>query len=598
MGLLLQAMKTYDKMSEMKLLGKYEEEKEPLAPVGHIITNAQIQITINKDGNFISADKMAEKIIIPVTEESSGRTSSPSAHPLCDNIGYISGEDERKYSLYIDGLSQWAESEFGDKKLDAILKYVKSKSLIADLDKAGLLKRNDDKGINNDKDNICWNVIGLGDESGEVYKDLNLMNKYSLYYQSKKKKDCSDLDICYVTGNHTVMADQHLKGVVSFNGNAKMISANDSVNYTYRGRFINAEEALSIGYEASQKAHNTLKWLVANQRVSMGNRVIICWNPNGKEIPKVDSPLLRSSHERKLIPTSYKKELQSVIMGYKKELSDSDDIIIVSFDAATSGRLSITYYNELKGSDFLDRLKTWDETCCWYSNHYGVSSPSLYDIINYTYGYQRGNEDTSKIETDSKVISQHMQRIIRCRVDQAAIPKDIVHRLVGNAGNLQIYNRSNRIRLLFTACSVIRKYKYDYWKEDWEMALDSEKRDRSYQYGRLLAILEKIEKDTYDNGENRETNAIRMQSVFVKRPAYATKIIIDQLKNSYYPKLKPSSRIYYDKMIGQIMDVISEFGDEQFNRPLTETYLLGYYLQQNRLYSKKETSDEEELENE
>ena len=131
------------------------------------------------------------------------------------------------------------------------------------------------------------------------------------------------------------------------------------------------------------------------------------------------------------------------------------------------------------------------------------------------------------------------------------------------------------------------------------MSLDVNKRDRSYQYGRLLAVMEGVERSVYrKTGESRETNAIRMQSVFVKRPAYASRIVIEQLKNSYYPKLDEGIRVYYDKMISQIMDVISEFGDEEFNKPLTETYILGYYLQQNSLYSKKENDEEEVKENE
>lgn len=45
------------------------------------------------------------------------------------------------------------------------------------------------------------------------------------------------------------------------------------------------------------------------------------------------------------------------------------------------------------------------------------------------------------------------------------------------------------------------------------MSLDKEKKDRSYQFGRLLAVMEKVERDTYTD-EGREPNAIRMQSVF------------------------------------------------------------------------------------
>ena len=49
------------------------------------------------------------------------------------------------------------------------------------------------------------------------------------------------------------------------------------------------------------------------------------------------------------------------------------------------------------------------------------------------------------------------------------------------------------------------------------MALEPQKKDVSYQYGRLLAVFEKLERDTYDSNEQREPNAIRMQSVFAKR---------------------------------------------------------------------------------
>ena len=125
------------------------------------------------------------------------------------------------------------------------------------------------------------------------------------------------------------------------------------------------------------------------------------------------------------------------------------------------------------------------------------------------------------------------------------------------------------------------------------MFLETNKKDRSYQYGRLLAVLEKIEWDTYDNHEKerRETNAVRMQSVFVKRPAYAAKIILEQLKNGYYSKLSVGGRVYYEKLIGDIYSVISDFPDSELNKPLSETYILGYYLQKNSLFTKQENTE-------
>ena len=280
-------------------------------------------------------------------------------------------------------------------------------------------------------------------------------------------------------------------------------------------------------------------------------------------------------------------------MGYKKDLSESDNVIVAGFDAATSGRLAVSYYSEISSNDFFDRLKYWDETCCWHDNRFGTSSPSLKRIISCALGTQQGQDEISKIVVDDHILSQHIQRLLSCRINKVQFPLDIEKAIVNKASNIQIYSKQNRDKLLFTACAVIKKYIFDNKKEDWIMALEPNKLDRSYQYGRLLAILEKAEYDTYELNEKRETNAIRMQSMFLKRPSYTAKIILEQLKNSYYPKLATSSKIYYEKLIGEIMVTISDCGEENYNKPLDDTYLLGYYLQKNDLYSKKDTIKED-----
>ena len=128
------------------------------------------------------------------------------------------------------------------------------------------------------------------------------------------------------------------------------------------------------------------------------------------------------------------------------------------------------------------------------------------------------------------------------------------------------------------------------------MSLEPEKKNRSYQFGRLLAVLEKAERDAFDPDEKREPNAMRMQALFVKRPMYAAKIIIEQLKNAYYPRLSPGARIYYDKLIGEIMLMISEYPDSETNKPLGEEYLMGYYLQKNAFYTKRSNDNNESKE--
>lgn len=591
MGLLQKAVETYD--SHESLVGAYIEGKAVLAPVSHIVTRADLEITIDEAGCFASAsavDKSEPKIIIPATESSAGRTSAPCAHPLCDQIGYLIPSNVTKYRLYVDQLSDWAASENSHPKLTPILNYVKGGTALTDLLSWGLVKLNDKGELENEKLLVRWKV--LGDGVNECWRDKSLFAAFSRYYAAKN--EASQM-LCMVAGDESAPAEQHPKGIIPINGNAKLISANDSSGFTYRGRFDAEWQAASVSYEASQKAHNALRWLAQEQGVIFGGRTFLCWNPRGRTIIPPTVPFMRPAKPI-FRPSEYRDALKKTLEGMKAELKPADGVVIAAFDAATTGRLAVTYYNELLGSDFLQRLHDWDETCCWPDWRFGVQSPPLWQIVNCAFGTQQTEKGTARMKTDDRVMRQQMQRLISCRVDRAAMGGDIVKALVSRASRPVAYEENVWENILFTACAVIRKYRYDKFKEEWEMALEPEKNDRSYQFGRLLAVMEKVERDTYDSGEGREPNAIRLQSVFCQRPMYTAGSLEKQLERAYFPRLKPGSRVWYKNLIGQIMERISAFDREEWNKPLDDTYLMGYYLQRSALYAPKNDSDMEEKE--
>ena len=588
MGLLKKAYDTYEYHS--RLVGIYDTSKEPLAPVAHIITDAKIEIVLDQNGKFIRAypvDKKDAKTIFPVTEESAGRTSDICPHPLCERIGYLSPTNAKKYDAYVQQLTDWTESEHTHPMLKPILTYVKGKTILNDLSRCGIEKVGE-------KDLVRWTVIGLEQEdSGSCWTNQTLFDSFIRYYTAKKLTDKGVL--CMVTGEKTVPANQHLKGIISLNGNAKLISANDTDNFTYRGRFKTDEEAVTIGYNASQKAHNALKWLAANQGVIIGGRTFLCWNPKGKELPQVSSPLKRKSDAPVWVVDSYRKELDEALRSSKNNFDPKDDAVIAIFDAATTGRLAVTYYNEITVHDFLDRLANWDASCCFYHYKFGIETPSLERIISCAFGTERDG----KLDINEKLMKQQMQRLLLCRLDRALMPYDIVQAIAQKTTRPLAYEWKNREYLYFTACAVIRKYYHDQKQEEYDMALEKDKNDISYQYGRLLAVLDKAERETYDDNENREPNAIRMQSTFCRCPAKTAKIVIEQLKNAYLPRLSKKSRIYYEQLIGEIYEKISVHPETQWNAPLKETYIIGYYLQKNALYTKNNDKTEmEKSENE
>ena len=94
------------------------------------------------------------------------------------------------------------------------------------------------------------------------------------------------------------------------------------------------------------------------------------------------------------------------------------------------------------------------------------------------------------------------------------------------------------------------------------MALNKECKDRSYLYGRLLAIADRIEYMTYDkeNDYKRVTNAKKYMTAFYQRP-YGTWQIIERNIQPYLNKLGyPEKRF----MENQLEEVYQLFDEDKF----------------------------------
>ena len=68
----------------------------------------------------------------------------------------------------------------------------------------------------------------------ECWKDRTLQDCYINYVRSQEKEK----GLCYLTGNTEAISYLHSKKIRNEGDGAKLISANDSQNFTYRGRFV------------------------------------------------------------------------------------------------------------------------------------------------------------------------------------------------------------------------------------------------------------------------------------------------------------------------------------------------------------------------
>ena len=607
--------------------GRFGEDLILLPPY-HTTQKATATVRLSPDGDFMGADAVAKEdalTVIPATEESAARTSGSAAHPLCDRLDYIAGNyndyvdaktpkaSEEKHGLYLKGLKSWAESEHSHEKVRAVYEYIKKERVIADLINCGVLETDENGKVPKIKDAfVRFSVEPRWSEDAtppECWRDATLRSSYIDYVRSR----LGNRSLSYLTGEVVPISYLQPKKIRNDRDGTKLISSNDSGGFTYRGRFSTAEEAFAIGYEESQKIHNALKWLIRNQgsvevksrdkRDEFKGLCVVVWESAMKPLPDYGSSteeissvkdMFTEEEEHYDTDSASAAKFNSAMEGYMKATDFSSKTLIMAFNAATQGRLSVIEASELSTSEYLENIKKWHNGCglVHYSSDkgsrrfYGV--PGLKDIAGILYGQE-------KINGDEKLLQSFCNRLRPCIIYGRRLPADIVNLAVNRASSPTSFDpKSNEWeRALSLACSFIKKKeKENGSKEEWKVSLNTESTDRSYLFGRLLAVADRIEYLTYDKDEDRLTNAMRYMNTFSRQPMKTWANIHDRII-PYLQKLKVGQRIKYERLIGEIIDKMSEkdFAD---NSPLSGLYLLGFYNQSYDLRNKKEQEENED----
>ncbi len=609
---------TYDNCKNAVASSKYEVK---LMPVAHLTAEAHITISVDVKGNFLRAEPVEKDdatTIIPVTEDSATRGSGIAPHPLCDKLIYIAGDystyvksDKKSdklseyHSEYMKLLKKWNDSEFATEKVRAINSYLSKGRVIEDLINARVFTL-DDTGflggskISGTKQSDCFirfSVIKPEESyyTPETWKDKELFESFIAFNNTLNV----NRNICYVTGHEDVISVKHPAKIRNTGDKAKIISSNNTKSFVYHGRFVEAEEAASVGYEVSQKAHNALRWLIGNQGYKNGSNTIVTWSVQGKELPEIldDSEnIFGDLPEDENVPVStgeqFAKKINQAIAGYNKNFDFNDKIAIMSVDTADgslNGRLSIKYYTEFIPSIYFKNIENWYNKCSWEiigdkKRKTGVVTPNPKEIAMAVYGTERNKG----VDVDSKIQKACIERILPCITEGRKFPVDLVRGAVENVSRAMAFNNYNHYKLIGITCAIIKAHYKDKGKVV-TMELDN-CNDRSYLFGRLLAVADVLEQRTFDTSEKeRETNAKRYWSVFVKKPAKTWALITDKLlpymnKNGKYMS-------YYNRLFEEIHD---KFNIEDYNdKELDAKYLLGYWCQRKAMNSKNENKKED-----
>ena len=602
MSWLTELEKVYDNMIDKKT------DDKP-APIYHISNNASVTVVLDGKGNFIKAELIDAKskdrvTTMPCTDSCASRSSGDDPYPLCDKSDYVCGDPE-KHGMYINLLKSWAQSEFANDKVKAVYTYAAKGALAEDLKRSGIA-------CDDVSDFIRWSVELPGDTKPELWKDEATQNSWIQYYNSDafdeyckvqftdkkdREKRIRETGLNYTDGSSTKIAAYHPAKIRHGGDKAKIISSNDTQNYTFRGRFLTDKEACQVGADATQKAHCALRWLIRRQGESLGDGLsVVTWNAAGDKLPSIVEGSgifdygVDFAEESKTQKKEYKPAeefayaMNKRLVGYYGDIGNPQNIMILVIKEATpgQGRASIALYRELQNTDIVQALNNWYDRLLWYKSywqwnkdgnvkHYihSIGTPSPKEIAECAYG--------ERVKPNQ--IEKTVQRLLPCILDGSAIPFDLEQQCIQSASKLLTLDTSyKRDFVLETACAVY-KYNRNRIKEEYQLALEENRTSRDYLYGRLLAVAHQEERAALkEMDQNRETNALRYMQQFALRPASTWKLLYTDKLKPYRRHLKPGLAEWFEQ---RLQDISALFTADDYNSdsPLSGEYLLGYMCQ-------------------
>lgn len=163
-------------------------------------------------------------------------------------------------------LQDWCSSPYAHPYVQAVYTYLQKKCLIHDLSEYKILPLNQDGSLmknwkggkenapaifqNMDKDKTAFDsFVRFSVNEVRLCDDPDVWKSFQDYMEEKLQKE----DYCYAEGKKTKISELSPYKIRNAGDRAKLISSNDTTNFTFRGRFLTAGEAMAIGYEATQK---------------------------------------------------------------------------------------------------------------------------------------------------------------------------------------------------------------------------------------------------------------------------------------------------------------------------------------------------------
>jgi CRISPR-associated protein Csd1 len=593
-----------------------------LAPPGWELKAIPFFIVLDHAGQVVSVMSRADQenrrgsaVLVPQSEIRSGKNAWAQPNLLWDHYGFVLGEPKRKPNGEIDPSDsvEKATKQLGAfiARVEAMaLKYPESIGLAA---VAEFYRQGEYKKVFSRPDaaemvkiagaNMTFRLV---DAVEPVIHESWLQNHVSQGIGSDEDEDTStavQTGVCLVTGKREEIARLHPKvyGVCSKPSPLAAANSKEAPAYSSYGKeqgFI-----FPIGKPAAFSYATALNHLLrrdSTQRIQVGDASTVFWSEKESElesaIPDIFGDPPKDDPDRGARAV---QALFSAMQTGKFGGQDGVNRFHVLGLAPNAARISIRFYHCLPLAELGARIGQHFEDLEMVRGPYDPQYPSLKRLLQAvclsTSSQPFGDIDRLPPNLGGAIVdavfagpdvpypSAWLNAAVgRCRAEQAKKTQQ------GTQGPNVPYARAAAIKACLNRqirrSSVTPNHQPP--EKEFLPMLDLTNTHPAYRLGRLFAVLERIQ-ETAAGGPGKLNSTIRDRYYgAASSTPVAVFTTLLRLKNAHLKKLTVGQSVWFEKLVGEILDAVTDF-PKHLPLPDQGRFALGYYQQRQDFFAKK-----------
>lgn len=417
-----------------------------------------------------------------------------------------------------------------------------------------------------------------------AHEDLAIRQAWQEHYE---KSDDAEEGVCLVTGERTAIARLHpsIKGVpggqatgtslVSFNAPSFCSYDKEQGAVAPTGRYAAFAYGVALNHLIADREHANI----------IGDTMILSWATGGEpQYQEAFSGCIfgNGDEDNEMLGIIIHDLIDGKRVDYHERVLDPEKKFYVLGVTANAGRLVVRFFFE---NSFGRMLQSVEE----HQRRMEIIAPS-FDVRDSIPLWQILRETVNQKATDTSPQPELANRMANAIINNTPYPSTIVEAI---SIRIRADKEINRTRAAMIKAYYLKNTHKDVPKEVLTVALNPDSNSVPYNLGRLFSVLEDVQakalpglnatiKDRYFNGASAT-------------PGRVFPILVN-LTQAHLHKIKSEgTRVYYAKLINEIMDNLGEEYPIRFNLAQQGAFQLGYYHQTQQRYIPRKKDEDADL---